>query len=85
MSDGQKTPRSIVIRPEDFQIIPAAEGKNIWLAQLEQVIFLGAAYECQFTLGGTTLRAQFPRSVALSAGQRICVHVDIGRCIPLEE
>jgi iron(III) transport system ATP-binding protein len=85
LSDGQKTPRSIVIRPEDFQIIPAGEGENIWPAQLEQVIFLGAAYECQLTLGGTTLRAQFPRSVALSAGQRICVHVDIGRCIPLEE
>ena len=85
ISDGQKTPRSIVIRPEDFQIIPGGEGENVWQAQLEQVIFLGAAYECRLGLAGTTLRAQFPRSVALSAGQRICVHVDIGRCIPLEE
>jgi len=85
ISDGQKTPRSIVIRPEDFQIIPDGEGENTWPAQLEQVIFLGAAYECRLGLAGMTLRAQFPRSAALSAGQRICVHVDISRCIPLEE
>jgi iron(III) transport system ATP-binding protein len=85
LSDGPKPPRSIVIRPEDFQIIPNGEGENIWPAQLEQVIFLGAGYECRLALGGTTLRAQFQRSAALSAGDRICVHVDIRRCIPLEE
>jgi len=85
LSDGQKIARSIVIRPEDFQIIPNSEGENIWPAQLEQVIFLGAAYECRLALGGTTLRAQFPRSAALSAGQQIFVRVDFRRCIPLEE
>jgi len=85
IADGEKTPRSVVIRPEDFQIIRAREGENVWQAQLEQVIFLGAAYECRLGLAGMTLRAQFPRSAALSAGQRICVHVDISRCIPLEE
>ncbi|HEU0039219.1 MAG TPA: ABC transporter ATP-binding protein [Verrucomicrobiae bacterium] len=85
LSDGQKIARSIVIRPEDFQIIPNSEGENIWPAQLEQVIFLGAAYECRLALSGTTLRAQFPRSAALSAGQQIFVRVDFRRCIPLEE
>jgi iron(III) transport system ATP-binding protein len=84
-SDGQKAPRSIVIRPEDFQIISGGEGENVWQAQLEQVIFLGAALECRLGLAGVTLRAQFPRSAALSAGQRVCVRVDISRCIPLEE
>jgi iron(III) transport system ATP-binding protein len=83
--EDQKTPRSIVIRPEDFQIVAPGDGKNLWPAQLEQVIFLGAAYECRLGLAGVTLRAQFPRSATLSAGQKICVHVDISRCIPLEE
>jgi iron(III) transport system ATP-binding protein len=85
MLDGQKTPRSIVLRPEDFQIVPNSEGENIWPAQLAQVVFLGAAYECRLVLAGITLRAQFPRSAALRVGERICVHVDIGRCVPLDE
>ena len=85
LSDGQTTPRSIVIRPEDFQLVPDREGENTWPALLSQVIFLGSIYECRLELNGTTLRAQFPRNVALSVGQRVCVHVDIRRCIPLEE
>jgi iron(III) transport system ATP-binding protein len=85
MLDGQKIPRSIVLRPEDFQIVPNGAGENIWPAQLAQVVFLGAAYECRLVLAGMTLRAHFPRSAALSVGERICVHVDIGRCVPLEE
>jgi iron(III) transport system ATP-binding protein len=85
ISDSQKTPRSIVIRPEDIQIISGGEGDNVWQAQLEQVVFLGAAYECRLGLAGVTLRAQFPRSAAPSVGQRVCVRVDISRCIPLEE
>jgi len=84
-SDGPKTPHSIVIRPEDFQIIPGSEGENVWQAQVEQVIFLGAAYECRLGLNGMVLRAQFPRSAPLIAGQRAFVHVDISRCIPLDE
>ena len=85
LSDGPATPRSIVSRPEDFQLVANGEGENIWPARLEQVIFLGAAYECRLGLSGATLRAQFPRSAALSAGQQICVQVDFRRCIPLEE
>ena len=85
LSDGPATPRSIVIRPEDFQLVANGEGENIWPARLEQVIFLGAAYECRLGLSGATLRAQFPRSAALSAGRQICVQVDFRRCIPLEE
>src|SRR5262245_25016676 len=83
--DGQKAPRSIVIRPEDFQIIPGGRGENVWQAQVEQLIFLGAAYECRLELSGMVLRAQFPRSAALRSGQRVFVHVDISRCIPLDE
>jgi iron(III) transport system ATP-binding protein len=85
LSNGPTMPRSIVIRPEDFQLVANGEGENIWPARLEQVIFLGAAYECRLGLSGTTLRAQFPRSAALSAGQQIYVQVDFRRCIPLEE
>lgn len=84
LSDAQTTPCSVVIRPEDFQIVPCGEGENIWPARLEGVIFLGAIYECRLELNGLTLRAQFPRSAALEAGQRIYVHVDIACCIPLE-
>ena len=84
-SDGQKAPRSIVIRPEDFQIVSSGEGENVWHAQLEQVIFLGASLECRLGLSGVTLRAQFPRSAAVSVGQQVCIRVDISRCIPLEE
>jgi iron(III) transport system ATP-binding protein len=83
--DGRKTPRSIVIRPEDFQITPGGEGENVWQGQLEQVIFLGAALECRLGFAGVTLRAQFPRSASLKVGQQIYVHVDDRRCIPLEE
>jgi iron(III) transport system ATP-binding protein len=85
VSDSQKTPRSVVIRPEDFQLVPDHEGENTWPAQLSQVIFLGSIYECRLELNGVPLRAQFPRSFALGVGQRVCVHVDIRRCIPLEE
>ena len=85
LSDGQKTAHSIVIRPEDFQIVPDREGENTWPAQLTQVVFLGSIYECRLELNGIALRAQFPRSFALGVGQRVCVHVDIRRCIPLEE
>jgi len=84
-SDGQKAPRSVVIRPEDFQLVVDCDGENTWPAQLSQVIFLGSMYECRLELSGVTLRAQFPRSVSLSVGQRIFVRVDILRCIPLEE
>ena len=83
--DGQKAPRSVVIRPEDFQLVADCDGENTWPAQLSQVIFLGSMYECRLELSGVTVRAQFSRSASPSVGQRIFVRVDIRRCIPLEE
>ncbi len=82
--DGQTAPQSVVIRPEDIEVVPCREGDNVWPAQVEQVVFLGAIYDCRLALGSMTLRAQFSRSAVLEVGQRIYVHVDVGHCIPLE-
>jgi len=85
MHNGQATPRSVVIRPEDIQIASCATGDNVWPAKIEQVVFLGAIYDCRLALGGGTLRAQFPRTAMVEADQQIHVHVDDRRCVPLEE
>jgi iron(III) transport system ATP-binding protein len=85
MSDYGTIPRSVVIRPEDFQIVPRGEGDNVWPARLEQVVFLGATSDCRLALNGSILRAQFPRSATLEAGQHFYVHVEVECCIPLEE
>ena len=83
--DGQTTPRSVVIRPEDIQVVPHGEGDNVWPAKVEQVVFLGAIFDCRLALNGMTLRAQFPRSAVLEVGQRIYIHVDVRCCVPLQD
>ena len=85
LHDGQTIPRALVIRPEDIQLASCATGDNVWPAQIEQVVFLGATYDCRLALSGVTLRAQFPRSAALDVGQQIYIHVDDRRCVPLDE
>jgi iron(III) transport system ATP-binding protein len=81
----QRTPAALVIRPEDIQIAPGANGDNIWPAKVEQVVFLGAIYDCRLALGGMSLRAQFARNTALEVGQQIYIHIDERRCVPIEE
>ena len=48
---------------------------NVWPAKVEQIVFLGAIYDCRLALGDMTLRAQFPRSAVVEVGQLIYVHV----------
>ena len=78
-------PNALVIRPEDIQIASYSTGDNVWPAKVEQVVFLGAIYDCRLALEDVTLRAQFPRSAVLEVGQQIYIHVDERRCVPIEE
>ena len=57
----------------------------MWPAKVDQVVFLGAIYDCRLALGDVTLRAQFPRSAVVEVGQLIHVHVHETRCVPIEE
>jgi iron(III) transport system ATP-binding protein len=83
--NGQRPPQALVIRPEDIQIASCVKGDNVWPAKVEQVVFLGAIYDCRLSLGHVSLRAQFPRSALLEVGQRIFIHVDETRCVPIED
>ncbi len=83
--NGQTIPKALVIRPEDIQIASCSTKDNVWPAKVDQVVFLGAIYDCRLALGDMTLRAQFPRSAGVEVGQLIHVHVHETRCVPIEE
>jgi iron(III) transport system ATP-binding protein len=83
--NGQTIPKALVIRPEDIQIVSRSTKANVWPAKVEQVVFLGAIYDCRLALGDMTLRAQFPRSALVEVGQQIYVHVAERRCVPIED
>ena len=83
--NGQTIPKALVIRPEDIQIVSHSTKDNVWPAKVDQVVFLGAIYDCRLALGDVTLRAQFPRSAVVEVGQLIHVHVHETRCVPIEE
>jgi iron(III) transport system ATP-binding protein len=83
--NGQRPPQALVIRPEDIQIASCVKGDNVWPAKVEQVVFLGAIYDCRLSLGDMSLRAQFPRSAMLEVGQQIYIHVEEKRCVPIED
>jgi len=83
--NGQTIPKALVIRPEDIQIVSCSTKDNVWPAKVDQVVFLGAIYDCRLALGDMTLRAQFPRSAGVEVGQLIHVHVHETRCVPIEE
>ena len=82
---GQAIPNALVIRPEDIQIVSHSTKDNVWPAKVEQVIFLGAIYDCRLALGEMTLRAQFPRSAVVQLGQQVYIHVAERRCVPIED
>ena len=83
--NGQTIPKALVIRPEDIQIVSCSTKDNVWPAKVDQVVFLGAIYDCRLALGDMTLRAQFPRSAGVEVGQLIHVHVHETRCVPIEK
>jgi len=83
--NGQTLPSSLVIRPEDIQIVSCSTKDNVWPAKIAQVIFLGAIYDCRLVLGDANLRAQFPRSTAVQVGQQVYIHVAETRCVPIED
>ena len=66
---GQAIPNALVIRPEDLQIVSRSTKANVGPTKVEQVVFLGAIYDCRLALGEMTLRAQFPRSALVEVGQ----------------
>ena len=83
--NGQTLPQSLVIRPEDIEIVSCATDNNVWPAKVEQVVFLGAIYDCRLALGDTTLRAQFPRSAVVQVGQQVFIRIAERRCVPIED
>ena len=83
--DGQTLPNALVIRPEDIQVASHSMKDNVWPAKVEQVIFLGAIYDCRLALGEITLRAQFPRSASVQVGQPLYIHIAERRCVPIED
>jgi iron(III) transport system ATP-binding protein len=85
LHNGQTLPNALVIRPEDIQIVSCSTKDNVWPAKVEQIVFLGAIYDCRLALGDTTLRAQFPRSAVVQVGQQVYIHVAERRCVPIED
>jgi iron(III) transport system ATP-binding protein len=83
--NSQTLPNALVIRPEDIQIVSCSTKDNVWPAKVEQIVFLGAIYDCRLALGDTTLRAQFPRSAVVQVGQQVYIHVAERRCVPIED
>jgi ABC-type Fe3+/spermidine/putrescine transport system ATPase subunit len=85
LHNGQTLPNALVIRPEDIQIVSCSPKENVWPAKVEQVVFLGAIYDCRLALVDMTLRAQFPRSAVVEVGEQVYIHVAETRCVPIED
>ena len=63
---------TLVVRPEDVHLAESAEGcDNLLEGEVEAVVYMGDALECQVALGGVRLRLRLHPSAAVERGQRI--------------
>ncbi len=67
----------VCIRPENVQVVAGdLEGDNVFPARVTRVSYLGAALNCELSLGVTALRVDLPTRSGLSEGAEIMIRID---------
>ena len=67
----------VCIRPENVQVVSGdSGGDNVFPARVARVSYLGAALNCELSLGSTILRVDLPTRSGLSEGADIHVRID---------
>ena len=79
-SDGHEAPDGrvlVCIRPENVQVVSGdLGGDNVFPARVTRVSYLGAALNCELSLGATVLRVDLPTRSGLSERADILVRID---------
>ena len=79
-SDAHEAPDGhvlVCIRPENVQVVSGdSGGDNVFPARVARVSYLGAALNCELSLGTTIVRVDLPTRSGLSEGADIHVRID---------
>ncbi len=72
---------SVSIRPEWITIhTERPQGKDVWLARVEKVVFLGGYIECYLRMGEGVLKARVSPLLRVFKGQKIFIEVYTQMC-----
>jgi iron(III) transport system ATP-binding protein len=67
----------LCIRPENVEVVPdGTTGENVIATRVERVSYLGAALNCELSLGAGVLRVDLPARSGLAEGVAISVRID---------
>jgi iron(III) transport system ATP-binding protein len=74
---------TIIVRPEDVNIIPvssSSSSENAVLGSVKSTVFMGDTLECSIAVGSQTIRAKLHRSFQIAPGQQVKLEFPIERC-----
>jgi iron(III) transport system ATP-binding protein len=74
---------TIIVRPEDVNIIPVSSyplNENAVLGSVKATVFMGDTLECRIAVGSQTIRAKLHPSFQIAPGQQVKLQFPINRC-----
>jgi iron(III) transport system ATP-binding protein len=86
VTENGKRSLLVLVRPESIRVFgtdPKIKD-NVWLAQVEQKVFMGNFLECQISVKGFLLHTRLDPYFELSEGDEVYIHIDRGRCTVIE-
>ena len=72
----------IIVRPEDINVIaePCSDKENVLRGQVDAVIFMGDALECQLSIGNQRLRTKLHPSSRVRQGETVSLQLPALSC-----
>jgi len=72
----------LLIRPEDINVAfdSSFHRENVLHGQVDALIFMRDALDCQLVVGGQRLRTKLHPSSGIQRGQTVSLHLPAGRC-----
>ena len=84
LPDGAVTGENVivVVRPEDINIVAASQAanENVLRGNVDAVIFMGDALECQLSVGDQKLRTKLHPASPVRAGETVLVQLPAQSC-----
>jgi iron(III) transport system ATP-binding protein len=68
---------TVMFRPEDVVIgdLPPRCGDNVFLANVEEAMFVGSRFQCQFSLNAHKIQGEVSKTQVVEAGQPVMIEI----------
>lgn len=75
LSVGQTV--TVMFRPEDIVVGVSSSGggSNIFSATVEQAMFVGSRFQCQFSVNAYKIQGEVPKTQVVEAGQQVMIEI----------